>query len=461
MAISFNFEIEKKPTSKGVHPVYIRITSDRKHKRIKTSIALNKLSDWNSKAKSADKHIRQSEPHFSRWNQILSDELESVKESYRSNKDLSLDALSDVIKKKDKSDSFLVFAKSKVEQAGASEAIGTYRHYRTTLQKLDEYLLSEGRSDILFSEIDLTFLKGFESYLGRCENKRTYGRTLDKITIANYLKKFRKLVYEAVDEGKIPVEKNPFLKFKIKQGGDTKKEKLEKAELEKIISLELEEGSAEWHTRNAFLFSFYCAGIRAGDLLQLRWGNVEGGRLNYKMGKTDKIRNYELVEDAESILSKYRTDGVEKSDYIFPFLNSKALWAVESYKNYETMADDLKKNLFNQVSAKNVILNRNLKKIAEKAHIDKNLSMHISRHTFANLAMKDNLPASVIKMLLAHSSIKTTEGYMGSFSNDEADRALEKMFSRKENASGLFSSLNNDEKEILARAMEIINQLNK
>lgn len=59
--------------------------------------------------------------------------------------------------------------------------------------------------------------------------------------------------------------------------------------MERIIALELEEGSLIWHCKNYFLFSYYCAGIRAADLIQLRWRNVtENGRLHYQMGKTTK-----------------------------------------------------------------------------------------------------------------------------------------------------------------------------
>ena len=178
------------------------------------------------------------------------------------------------------------------------------------------------------------------------------------------------------------------------------------------------------------MFSLYNAGIRAGDLLQLRWKNVQGGRLNYQMGKNHKVRDYKLIDQAEEILAYYRADGVKASDYIFPFLDSDTQWAKESYDGKETMAEELKKALFGKVSSKNVIMNKNLKKIAEMAGISKNLTFHTSRHTFANMAMKENLPTSQIKGLLAHSSVATTERYMGNFSTTETDMALERVFAK-------------------------------
>jgi hypothetical protein len=59
-------------------------------------------------------------------------------------------------------------------------------------------------------------------------------------------------------------------------------------EIQAIGDLNFEEGSLIWRVRNAFLFSFYCAGIRASDILQLRWRNIIEGRLVYQRHKTNK-----------------------------------------------------------------------------------------------------------------------------------------------------------------------------
>ena len=425
MNTSFTLELKNQPTSAGLYPVYIRITRDRKHKRIKTTIALKRKGDWNPKKK----EIRTSEAHYQAWNEQLQKELGEAKDTYRDNKGASLSALKDEIRNKEVSASFLAFAKAKVEEAKATEAIGTYRHYKTTLAFLEGYLKKEGREDICFNEVNLAFLKGFESYLGSVENGRAKDRKLDIVTRQNYLKKLRKLVNSAVEEGHLA--SSPFGKgagkFSIKGKKDSTKEKLEVEEITSIVSLELPEGGAEWNTRNAFLFSFYCAGIRAGDLLQLRWGNIQGGRLVYRMGKNGKERNLELVEDAQKILAFYWREDALPTDYIFPFLDNRAKWATESARGRETMEESLQKALFNNIASRNVILNRNLKSIAKKAGISKNVTFHTSRHTFANLAMKEGVESAKIQGLLAHSSLSTTEGYMGHFGKKEADEALVKV----------------------------------
>lgn len=460
---TFTLELQKKPTSAGLYPIFIRITKERKHRRIKTSIALKRLSDWNPKSH----QIRSSEPHQKAWNEQLEIELEEAKNAYRENKDASLNALAKSIKEKEHSDSFLEFAKAKIQEASANQSIGTYKHYKTTIQKLEEYLASMGVNDICFNEVNIKFVKGFESYLGKVENQRCFGRTLGQPTISNYLKKFRKVVNEAISEGMIPANNNPFGretgKFKIKAEKESKKEKLEYEEVERIIALNLPEGTMEWHTRNAFLFSFYCAGIRAGDVLQLRWKNVEAGRLEYTMGKNGKNRNFRLVPEAEAILNLYRQDGQKESDYIFPFLDSNTIWARESYKGAGTMSEELQKKLFNQVASKNMMMNRSLKKIAGLANIKKNLSFHISRHTFAHLAMKEGIESSKIQGLLAHSSLKTTENYMGNFSNQEQSEALAKVVGKGKNShkEALIDILKDADEATLAKMLEILQESKK
>lgn len=462
MATTINFELSKRATRKGTFPVYIRITKDRKHKKVKSSIELNRLSDWNPKAKD-NKHIRPSEPNHKAWNDVLEKEINDAREVYREDKSASIHTIQKSIKSKEISASFYQYAKDKVEEDKSKEALGTYRQYASLINKLEAFMASHKLSDITFKEVTLSFLNKFEAYLGESDSMRYEGRKLHKNTIAGNLKRLRKLIRQALKEGLIPIQDNPFINFSIKEVR-TKKDKLTEEEMGAIISLDIPEGSMMWHTRNAFLFSFYNAGMRAGDVLQLRWKNVEGGRLNYQMGKNHKVRDNQLVDDALVILNYYRTEDSKESDYVFPFLDAKSKWAKESYKGVETMDDELKTSLFNQISSRNVILNRNLKKIAGLVGIEKEISFHTSRHTFANMAMKEGLSASKIQGLLAHSSVKTTENYMGNFSNKETDEALAQVFKKDEVKSqkeALIEALNGVDEATLAKMLEILQESKK
>jgi len=70
------------------------------------------------------------------------------------------------------------------------------------------------------------------------------------------------------------------------------------------------------------------------------------------------------------------------------------------------------------------ILNKFLKRIAEECEIDKNLSNHIARHTFGNIA-GDKIHPLMLQKLYRHSDLKTTLTYQANFIHKETDDALE------------------------------------
>ena len=129
---------------------------------------------------------------------------------------------------------------------------------------------------------------------------------LPVITIEVQFNILRTLVHRAIEVGIMEASKDPFLVFKY-GGVKTTKEKLDDEEMQRIINLELPEGTLIWHCKNYFLFSYYCAGIRAADLIQLRWRNVTAsGRLHYQMGKNHKERDLLLVDPAIDIPTSTR-----------------------------------------------------------------------------------------------------------------------------------------------------------
>jgi site-specific recombinase XerD len=147
------------------------------------------------------------------------------------------------------------------------------------------------------------------------------------------------------------------------------------------------------------------------------------------MDKNSKFRDIVLVPQALEILKHYFRPDAKPDDYIFPLLDNTA-----PYAKYVTTADkktitpDMRKTLYAAVSAKNALINKYLKKIAEKAEISKNVSFHISRHSFAKVANETGLDSGIVKELLAHSNLATTERYMGNFDTQKTDNALINLF---------------------------------
>ena len=98
----------------------------------------------------------------------------------------------------------------------------------------------------------------------------------------------------------------------------------------------------------------------------------------------------------------------------------------------DRMKPELRYVLYKDVSAKNALINKYLKKIAEKAQITTKVSMHMSRHAFAHIALESGVESSAIKDILGHSNLATTERYMGSFETSKTDGTILSLFKKKE-----------------------------
>ncbi|MCT8340614.1 tyrosine-type recombinase/integrase [Flavobacteriaceae bacterium TK19130] len=69
-------------------------------------------------------------------------------------------------------------------------------------------------------------------------------------------------------------------------------------------------------------------------------------------------------------------------------------------------------------------LNRRLKIVSKRLGIRKNISMHIARHSFANIS-GDKIPIQMLQKLYRHSSVTTTIRYQANFIHNDADDALD------------------------------------
>ncbi len=458
--ITFAFQIDVRANRFGEYAIYLRITEDGKRTYSKSEVTVRNKNWFNKNARNGN-WIRQSDPEYAKKNETLAKELAKAKDE----KDV-LSAEQDVvtphmIKAKIEESpvalSFMKFIEEHNERLHANGQIRYWKQFRDLANKLESFRKKRHMSDILFVDLTVRFLDKFEQFLQQLPNQRDKdsGKVLNRNTVLNNMKRFRTLTRKAVKLGYLSADKDPFLNYEF-HWLPTTKDKLESDEIDRIIKLDLEEGSMLWHTRNCFLFSFYCAGIRVGDLIQLRWGNVEGGRVAYQMGKNHKIRDNILVLQAKAILESYDHEGKQQDDYIFPLLSNEKPYAKHVTQNEkDTMSVELKTALFNDISAKTALLNKNLKQIAELAGIDKHLSFHVSRHSFARLAKERKTDSGVIQGLLAHSSIKTTEGYMGQFDTSVEDEAMVKIFGTSDESKleNFVDSLTPEQREALARML--------
>jgi integrase len=158
-----------------------------------------------------------------------------------------------------------------------------------------------------------------------------------------------------------------------------------------------------------WLVSFYFAGIRIGDVLQLKWSDFNDGRLLYRMNKNSKLVSLKIPEKAIEIFDFYK-DNSSYNELVFPQLKGTNLNDTEEISK---RTQSITRNL-----------NRRLKIATKQLGIKKNISMHIARHSFGNIS-GDKIPIQMLQKLYRHSSVTTTIRYQANFIHKDADDALD------------------------------------
>ena len=400
---SYNIELNSKPIKGSTeHTLLLRITVQRKHVRIKLDYAVSN-NHFNPKPLQ-NQYIQQNHPKHDTINGYLDDKIQAAKDAAKTLGDEGKLVTANGIKQKminPGSKSFYEFTKVRIAEMNDNNEVANAMRYQVLLNKVDKY---RNGSDLMFSEIDHPFLRGFQAYLKKLGNSEN--------TIHANFRIIRAIIYKAIDMGSVKQENNAFLSFKLKEG-IVSRSRLTIEEINSIENLSLPKGSLIWHVKNAFLFSFYNAGIRASDLLRLKWGHIINDRLVFKMQKTQQSHSVKLKEKPIIILNFY--DGSNPNDYIFPFLKNDIDYSDPHF-------------MHGQISAKTALLNKYLKIIASKADINKKISTHTARHSFADIAMQKTDNIYNLSKTLGHSSIKITEAYLASFDQKAVDDTIDEVF---------------------------------
>ncbi len=380
----------------GEIPIYIRITKDRVSRFYATGITVNEKY-WDDK----EKKVKKGHPNSTRTNNLLAQRFAEL-----NSKALGWETDRKSIKKKilrkeiakTNDESFSVYFKKYIENLKANKKLGTLDKAEATYSKLHSFAKTE---NILFKDIDVEFLKKWEIQMrDKLKNKVN--------TIHANMKMLRKLFNDAVREELIPYPQNPFPKFPLKTE-KSKKEYLTEEELLAIEYLDLPIGSRLNDHRNSFVFAAYSGGMRISDLFQLRWKDFTGTHISFTQQKTNEYITVKIPTKALQILQHYKPlTGEDIENFVFPFLSNEA--HVDS--------------VFNAISSQTAYANKNLKEIGKLAKINKPITTHIARHTFATRALRKGIRIEIVSKLLGHSSIKTTQVY-AKIVSEELDKAME------------------------------------
>jgi integrase len=330
--------------------------------------------------------------------------VEDIKEELYKRDQVSLEAIMRELDDDIDTSSILQQGKAYKKHLQAEDRYWEQRHFTVVINNLEEFLDKSDRKDKL-SELDSEFIEDFQSYLIKDVKNANN-------TVRNKLQRLKGFTDWLQKNGHI--ENEPYRNIeRVKSKRVEAKTKLSYQQIKDIQALNLEEGSLLWHTRNYFLYSFYNAGIRFGDLCTLEWKNLIDGRLQYKMHKTGGKKSIRQLEPMERILKHYRKPKQKKSDYIFPILDKKYPDPLELRK---------------AIAVQNVQINRRLKDIAKKAGIEANISFHVSRHSWAQFGLENKLDLYSISKALGHSNLEVTEAYLKDFDEELLDKSMEKLY---------------------------------
>jgi len=297
-----------------------------------------------------------------------------------------------------------------MEKAEVIKGIKERRKHRVSKGRKGEHNFMDSvnhfkkNKSLKFQDINESFLDKYKDFCSVYLGQKTR-------TITNQLIFIRTLFNKAITNGIVDSKYYPFGGEKEKiRIGFSHKIGLTVNEIEQIEFLELETESSIWHTKNVWLTAFYFAGIRISDAVKLRWSDFKDNRLLYTMDKNEKPVSLKIPEKAAIILNHYKNHRAENKGYVFPFLKDA------NPSNEE--------EVFKKTRNATKLFNKYLKRIATQCEIDKNLSNHIARHSFGNIA-GDRIHPLMLQKLYRHSDLKTTINYQANFIHKDADDALD------------------------------------
>jgi site-specific recombinase XerD len=293
------------------------------------------------------------------------------------------------------------FYKELIQGFERNDKTGNRLIYKGSLNSIKTF--AKGKTNFLFTDIDVQWLNKYEKWLLSKGNKET--------TISLLFRTLRSAYNKAI-EAKYTTNINyPFNEFKIsKFNTRTSKRAISKAEIQEIIKVNLsKEKESVQLARDIFIFSYLSSGINFTDIANLQPENISENQIQYIRQKTGKKINVLLIPDAVNIIQKYSIK-TQQTGYLFPILNKRIHQTAQQ-----------KRNRIHKVLGHT---GKGLKRIAELCKITTNLSTYVARHSFATILKNSGVNIALISEALGHSELSTTQIYLDSFENKQFNEAM-------------------------------------
>lgn len=375
--------LNKQKQKEGKYPLYFKVTVDGQRAQIATQHYV-KATDWDLRAK----RLKSIAPNFRVINAWLDRSCNLIQQEFLGNA-----ARGETITAQELKNMFLGI-KNGPEERTLMEAItfhndkfleltksgqaahSTWKKYNTTKNKVTAFLKKRyKKKDMPLSEIKYSFATELEHYLFTVEK-------LQVNTVYKTIKQLKKIMRICVDMEWI--ESNPIARFKCTYK-NPERVVLTQEEIDIMVNTSFMNRRLE-EIRDVFIFCCY-TGFSYSDVYKLKSKDLVIGIdneywLTIFRQKTGERESVPLLPIAFDIVQKYKKhEGCKKHGKLLPVMSNQI------YNNY-------------------------LKEVAALCGIDKILTSHIARHTFATtVTLSNGVPIETVSKMLGHTRLVTTQIY--------------------------------------------------
>lgn len=379
--VSILFYAKKaKAAANGLVPIYTRITINGKRIELSTNrfVEISKWSTEAGKMKGTSEEARSINNHLDILkSQIRDAEMELIHKK--------IVVTSETIKGKllgvDERARMLVPIfqdhNNKIKElVGKEYAPGTLERYTTSLKHTIEFMQWKYNiSDIDITKIDHAFITDYEFWLRSVRNCANN-------TAVKYLKNFNKIIKLCLANDWLT--KNPFANYKSKVK-EVERVYLTESEIQSIIEKDFKTERLSL-VRDIFLFSCF-TGLAYIDVRNLTKSHISFGIDGEKWifthrQKTESASKIPILPVTQMIIDKYENHPqCNNENKLLPILSNQKM-------------------------------NAYLKEIAGVCEIEKELTFHIARHTFATtVTLTNGVPIESVSKMLGHKNLRTTQHY--------------------------------------------------
>lgn len=264
----------------------LRVTKDRKPKHKSLGIVIN-AKNWDKK----NHRVYSKEPNAAEINSKLEEVL--------------LKAQTDkTILTGEKEDSFITQARKIIKNTHNTNT----RLRRTgAVNKLEDYLKSEGKAHLSFKEINTLFIESYYNWLLNHADLKTSSAN-------EYLQTLKQLIQKIESSGTHRYDINPFSNH-TKKKSETKVEVVNDEDLSRLIQ-HTPKTKKQAQALNTFFLMMHLSGIRISDALMLTYSNFykdNKGRLmlTYRIQKTGRLMTTKVSYEASLHISHFLPNSEE------------------------------------------------------------------------------------------------------------------------------------------------------